>query len=161
MAHQTNRVGMSETRGHEECSFLLKMARPSTYDPKLSEKVDEYLESCGSNNLKLPQVADFARFIGISRDTAYEWASKHPEFSDTIKKIKDYQRIDLINNGLYSSKEVSATMAIFLLKVNHGMIETERKQLVGENNGPVEIRIVEDDENRITDKKLSETAVDL
>jgi len=97
--------------------------QPTKYTPEVNQKVDEYLQTCGSHNLKLPQVTDFARFIGISRDTAYEWVSKHPEFSDTIKKIKDFQRIDLINNGLYASKEVSAAMAIFLLKAIHKLNE--------------------------------------
>jgi hypothetical protein len=34
---------------------------------------------------------------------------------------------------MYGGKEVNSTMAIFLLKANHGMIETEKKMLVGEN----------------------------
>lgn len=31
-------------------------------------------------------LAAFAGLIGASRDTIYEWASVHPEFSDAIKK---------------------------------------------------------------------------
>lgn len=115
--------------------------RPSKYSLELAKEIDNYLETCGSHNLKLPQVTDFARFIGISKDTIYKWADKYEDISDAIKKIKDLQEVELINNGLYSSKEVSSTMAIFLLKTNHNYIETEKRVLMGEDGGPIKVYI--------------------
>lgn len=106
--------------------------RVDEYKPEYCRKVDEYLETCGSHNLKLPQIADFAKFIGYNRDTLYKWEKDHEDFKHALDKIRQEQEIDLVNNGLYASKEVSAAMAIFLLKANHGMIETEKKVFEGD-----------------------------
>ena len=50
----------------------------------------------------------------------------HPEFLNAIKRLKTYQKYKLINDGLYGGKKVNTAMAIFLLKVNHGMVETSK-----------------------------------
>lgn len=108
------------------------MVRQDEYKEEYCQQVDEYLKTCGSHNLQLPQVAGFAKYIGYNRDTLYKWEKDHPEFKEALDKVRQEQEIDLVNNGLYASKEVSAAMAIFLLKANHGMIETEKKIMEGD-----------------------------
>lgn len=116
--------------------------RPTKYNPILIDKVDEYLEMCGREQTKLPKKKEFAVLNGFSDENIAEWTAKYPEFSRAIKKIEAYQENQLIDDGMYGGKEVNASMAIFLLKANHGMIETERRELVGKNGEPLSISFI-------------------
>jgi len=99
--------------------------RPTDYDQEQAETAAEaYLQTCGREQTKLPKVTEFYRLLGITRETGSQWQKEHPEFSDTCKKIMDIQQEELIDDGLFGGKEVNASMAIFLLKANHNMIET-------------------------------------
>lgn len=103
-----------------------KVGRPSKYDLKvISPKVDEYLASCTSENMKLPTVEGLALHLGVNKDTLYEWNKKHEEFSDYLKKIADQQKENLINQGFYGGREVNGSMGIFLLKAIHGLREND------------------------------------
>ena len=124
------------------------MARPTSYDSSMIQKANTYIDSCGREATELPTVEGLAEYLGVARDTIYEWIKpehKYDEFSDTIKRIAEKQKNQLINDGLYGGKEVNQAMAIFLLKVNHGMIEKtavdvtsngKRIPLIGEDNVP-------------------------
>jgi hypothetical protein len=107
--------------------------RPSEYDPAVLEEVDKYLETTGREQTKLPKLTEFYRHIGISKQCADEWKDKYPEFGDACKKIEERQMESLIDDGLYGGKEVNPGMAIFLLKVNHKMVEVERKEHTGKD----------------------------
>ncbi len=108
------------------------MARPTKYDPSLINKIPEYFNNVGREQTMLPTRYGFAKFIGVNDDTLVEWEKKYPAFSAAIKEIDDLQKEQLMNDGLYGGKEVNSTMAIFLLKANHGMIETEKKIIEGD-----------------------------
>jgi DNA-packaging protein gp3 len=98
--------------------------RPTLYDEETVRiKADEYMKMCGREQTRLPKLTEFYRELGISRECANEWQEKYPNFGDTCKKIMDVQQEELIDDGLFGGKEVNSTMAIFLLKVNHGFIE--------------------------------------
>ena len=109
------------------------MGRPSKYDPKFIDEIDNYLQTCGREQTKLPTKEEFAQTIGVDDETLDNWSKVHSEFLGAIKKITRAQKVQLINDGIYGGKEVNATMCIFLLKANHGMIETERHLFEGEN----------------------------
>lgn len=117
--------------------------RPTKYDPSFVQKVDEYLDSIRGNdgNFKegvLPGVEDFAVYLGVDDDTINTWSKarekdengnktkklKYPEFSAAIKRLKSIQKRQLVNDGLYN-KGANSIFAMFLLKANHGMIETQ------------------------------------
>jgi len=55
------------------------VGRPTKYDPEICEDVLEYMRQGDS------KVAVAAK-IGISRETLYDWARTHKDFSDTIKR---------------------------------------------------------------------------
>ena len=115
-----------------EIVILENMARPTLYSDDVIQKANEYIASCGREATELPTVEGLAEYLGVARDTIYEWIKPehgYTEFSDTIKRIEEKQKNQLINDGLYGGKEVNQSMAIFLLKANHGMIETERRLL--------------------------------
>jgi len=109
--------------------------RPTLYTEDILSKTKEYLDSCEDTeieresgqrteyrlNVKLPTVQGLAVYLGVSRDTIYEWASKHPEFSDTIELLQAEQADKLINQGLAGN--YNSTIAKLMLSSNHGMRE--------------------------------------
>lgn len=128
--------------------------RPTKYTPSFIPQVDEYLSSCGREQTKLPKKSEYARFIGVDDTTLDEWAKKYPEFSLAIKKIEQSQQEQLMDDGLYGGKEVNSAMAIFLLKVNHGMKETSVVENVGKDGAAQEINI------KITEEKYEHKSSD-
>lgn len=110
--------------------------RPTKYVPEvIYPKIEEYITSCGREQTSLPSIEGLALHLNVNPDTLYEWASKYPEFSDAIKKILTKQKKQLMDDGMYGGKEVNAGMAIFLLKVNHGLKEDQgniKKRIVAE-----------------------------
>ena len=108
---------------------MVKIGRPTDYSPDLIRRVGEYLDNLRNPERfkkHLPTKYGFAQYIGVNEDTLNEWTKKYPDFSAAIKEIEKTQQVQLMNDGLYN-KDANATMAIFLLKANHGMIETERR----------------------------------
>jgi len=73
--------------------------------------------------MALPTIEGLAIHLNVTSDTIRQWAKKYKEFSLTIKGIADKQKEQLMNDGMYGGKEINQAMAIFLLKVNHGMKE--------------------------------------
>lgn len=122
--------------------------RPSAYQPQFIETAKAYIASCGREATELPTIEGLSLAIGVDDTTLLAWADaknedgslKNPEFLATIKDLKSAQKAQLVNDGLYGGKEVNSSMAIFLLKANHNMVETERRMLVGEKGAePVQI----------------------
>ena len=110
--------------------------RPTKYEPEsIFPKIERYIAMCGTQNHKLPTIEGLAITLGVSRETIYSWSEQYPEFSDTIKTILDLQKVQLMDDGMYGGKEVNSTMAIFLLKVNHGMKENDPSTLQQINVG--------------------------
>ncbi len=103
--------------------------RPSKYDPSMIVKALEYIDSCGREATEIPTMEGLALTLEVDDTTILKWGEDNLEFLATIKKLKAKQKKQLMNDGLYGGKEVNSTMAIFLLKVNHDMIETERRLL--------------------------------
>ena len=102
--------------------------RPTKYKPQVFNQIKAYLALCGRENTSLPTIEGLANYLDITSETIREWAKIYPEFSLTIKKLADKQKQQLMDDGLYGGKEVNAAMAIFLLKVNHGMLENPMGQ---------------------------------
>lgn len=112
--------------------------RPTKYIPEvIFPKVEEYILSCGKEQTELPSIEGLAIALDINTDTINEWTKIYPEFSASIKKLAYKQKKQLMDDGLYGGKEVNAAMAIFLLKVNHGMKENDPSTLVQVNVQPI------------------------
>ena len=118
--------------------------RPTDYNENVIPKLVEYILSCSREQTELPTIEGFAEKLDVDPDTIDNWCKAHLEFFGAIKKLKAKQKNQLINDGLYGGKEVNQAMAIFLLKANHGLIETERKEIGGIDGGKLIIEIVED-----------------
>ena len=97
--------------------------RPTLYTPQVIVEMNEYLQEAIPQNMKIPTIEGIALKLGISRDTLYEWAKKHKEFSDTLEELKMRQKESLTEIGIFGGKEINAAIVALLLKVNHGMSE--------------------------------------
>ena len=63
--------------------------------------------------------------LAVNKTTLYEWAKKHKKFSNAIRKIKAFQKKQLVNDGIYGGKEINASIIKLLLQSNHGMRERQ------------------------------------
>ncbi len=116
----------------------MTIGRPTEYSEEYIAKVDEYLaqqvdeeykrtktESSASSSyehrirVKLPTVEGFARFLGVSKKSLYNWKDTHPDFLHALEKIEIEQKERLICYGL--SGDYNSTIAKLILSANHGM----------------------------------------
>lgn len=70
--------------------------------------------------VKIPTKGGLAKYLGVHRDTLYEWSKVHPEFSDIMEELGAEQEDRLINKGL--SGDYNPTIAKVLL-TKHGYRE--------------------------------------
>lgn len=105
--------------------------RPTKYGEMTQKLADAYLELCRDKVPMIPWIEELADQLDVDDATIVNWAAtddqgepKHPQFFATYKKIVNLQKLRLKQAGMMSAKP---TMPIFLLKVNHDMVETERK----------------------------------
>jgi hypothetical protein len=115
----------------------MKVGRPTKLTPQTYSQIEEYIKSCGREQTQLPTLEGLARYLNVNTDTIQEWSKKNKDFSVSIKRILERQKEQLMNDGMYGGKEVNAAMAIFLLKVNHGMKENDPSTLVQVNVQPI------------------------
>lgn len=106
------------------------MSRPVEYNQEYVENAKKYLESCIDRpadkdsdikaSVKIPTIEGLAVYLGINKDTVYDWEKKYDEFSVVISKLRGEQADRLINNGLSGS--YNPTIAKVLL-TKHGYRE--------------------------------------
>jgi len=101
-----------------------KLRRPPSFTnaDELEEKIIEFFAYCKEVNDPINFVG-LAVFLGVCRDTLFEYGKGtydhiDPEFSDTIKKAKDFIENEKWKKALKG--EYHASVAIFDLKNNHG-----------------------------------------
>jgi len=83
---------------------------------------------------RLPNIAGFARYLGISRVTVYDWAEKNKEFSYIVEDILAEQEQRLLLNGITGTYNSSISK---LLLSKHGY--ADRSELTGKDGGPIEV----------------------
>lgn len=65
----------------------------------------------------IPSIAGLACYLGVARETIYDWRDKDTEFSDIVKGILAMQERQLLNGGL--SGDYNATISKLVLS-KHG-----------------------------------------
>jgi len=115
------------------------MGRPTKYNQEMLEKAKHYLENYEEMGDKIPSIDGLAFFLEIHRDTVYDWA-KHEDkkdFSDTLERINNKQKIVLLNKGL--SGEFNSNITKLALG-NHGFSDKHQQELSGPEKGPIELK---------------------
>ena len=121
------------------------------YPSDIVEQTRAYIDSCSMEQMEIPTVEGLALLLDVNDDTLVEWAKIHDDFKHVYDRLKMKQKVQLINGGAFGGKDVNGSMFIFLLKANHGMIETEKKMLVdGEGNALVGLIQVNESHKSLT-----------
>lgn len=99
--------------------------RPTDYDATvIGEAVISYIGDC-KQQFYLPTIAGLAVELSVSRDTIYEWAKHHPEFSDILEQLKALQESMLIQNGLKNEYNSTITKLMLTKHGYHDKQETD------------------------------------
>lgn len=115
------------------------VGRPSKFNAGMIEKAKDYYSLCSGKKdgkKRMPFMEELAIMCDVNDDTLYEWMSLNEEFSETISKLKTLQKLRVIQQG-FGAK--NPTFPIFMLKANHGMMETEKQVLVQDRDVKVSI----------------------
>ena len=111
-----------------------KWGRPTKYRSHYPGIVHGYID-LEIKARRIPWVEDVCEIFKTSRETLGNWGKKHPSFFDAIKRLKTVQEKSLKIQGMTKQ----AAMPIFLLKSNHGYIETDRLEHTGADGEPLEV----------------------
>ena len=101
---------------------MAPIGRPTKYGSELQAKAKDYVEACFKESTT-PYIEELALLLDVNDDTIVEWSKEHDEFSATIKRLKMLQKLNFKRDAI--EKRIQPTMAIFLLKANHGLNEKE------------------------------------
>lgn len=111
--------------------------RPTAYRKEFTALVYDYAENPKKYDDPVPTIEGACCEIGISKQTAYSWGEKHPEFLDALEALKHEQARLLQKYGLLN--KTNAVITKLMLSANHGMAErSEQKQ---EQSGNVTVTI--------------------
>lgn len=133
-----NQLSVGNSATH--CSYCENRA-------KINSKINLYIEQCQGNvdgKLKMPYLEELCMILGIHVDTITDWMNPNvnhdhecSELVRAYKTIKMLQKLRLLQTTLTTTP----TGAIFQLKANHGMVETEKTLIAGVNNEPMKYEI--------------------
>lgn len=113
------------------------VGRPLKYTSveDMQRDIDKYFAECDEKG-KPYTVSGLAYALGTNRQTIINYESKE-EFFDTVKRAKE--KIELFNEEMLYSKDVSTTGVIFNLKNNYGW--KDKQEIEAEVNSEVKIKI--------------------
>ncbi|MBI4080441.1 MAG: hypothetical protein HY430_01570 [Candidatus Levybacteria bacterium] len=113
---------------------MTKRGRPTEYTTDLPDKLRSYTKDCLSKQ-RIPWIEEFCNNNEISDRTLRDWCKAHDELGKAREHLMMVQR--MILKQLCISKGTHAAGPIFLLKANHGFIETEKVQHTGPEEEPL------------------------
>lgn len=104
----------------------------------LSAKIEEYFNLCEIQG-KTPLQIGLAVHLGISKNTIVNYKyhrQKAPKISELFRSANDRLELRMTDRLLDSDRPVRE---IFLLKANHGLIETSNVNHGGQSQNPIQI----------------------
>ena len=113
---------------------MAKRGRPTEYTEDLPDKLRAYAKDCLSKK-RIPWLEEFCHMNEVSERTLRDWNKTYDEMLDAHDYLMMIQK--MILKQLCISK--GGAGPIFLLKANHGMIETDRIQHSGDDVEPLNI----------------------
>lgn len=82
----------------------------------------------GKLRVRLPKIESLALYLGVNKDTLYEWAKHHVEFSDALQRIREMQAERLIDRALEGTYNHVISK---LLLHNHGYSDKTETEVSG------------------------------
>lgn len=141
--------------------------RPVEYNDQVVKRATDYVNECEDkeeqvvtgesekftsykNKLKvnLPTIEGLAVYLGIHKDTVYDWEKKYPEFSDVLHTLRAKQIRELFNKGL--AGDYNPIIAKLLLN-KHGYTEKSETKHSGEIANPSSL-----DVDKLSDQAIRE-----
>lgn len=95
---------------------------------------------------EIPYVEECAeKILDINDDTLNEWTKEYTAVSAAIKRLKRKQKLQLQRDGLHN--RVNTGMAIFLLKANHNLRESQHIDHTsdGDKINGIDLQVVNDE----------------
>jgi len=115
--------------------------RPSKFN---DDRAQQAIEAARQSKSK----AGCARAAGVDPKAIQRWEEKNPEFTTPAGETREFRhafadaRADgetvLVQGGLRNDN-VDTSMAKFLLSTSFDYIETEKREIMGEDGGPVKV----------------------
>lgn len=102
----------------------------------------------------VPFMEGLATVLDCDEDTITNRAKDDPKFGAIVKSLKRKQRLNLMGRLLTPSNMYSPRGVMFLLNVNHGMIETQRSEIA--NPDGKTFSVTSDNFNKLDDKQLTD-----
>lgn len=119
---EERRLWEQELRRRREAKGESAAGRPSKYRPEMADKAAQ-LARLGATDEEMME------YLGIAKDTFYQWRAKFPEFSDAVKLNKEAAD-DRVEESLFKQATTgNVTAAIFWLKNRRGADWRDRREL--------------------------------
>ncbi len=118
---------------------MAKVGRPTKYTPEMPDRVLECLSEGKS-------VAQFARDLGVTRSTIYEWAHTRPEFSDALSRAQENSEAAWMDRieAMMTSRDVNVPLVKLYLANRFGWSDKTETAITGSGGGPIatEVKVV-------------------
>lgn len=112
------------------------MARPTEYKQEYCEQVIEHGKAGKS-------IAWMASFFDVNKDTIYEWAKVHPEFSDALTRAKAHSQAWWEDKGQAGMESPGFGASVWSRSMAARFPEDWREskgvELTGAKGGPVQV----------------------
>lgn len=101
------------------------VGRPTKYNAELQEEADAYLFNWMERDA-VPSRVGLCCYLGISKQTSYEWEKLYPEFLATLAAVDTLQEHTAVNKGI--TGEFNSTI-VKLVLANHGYSDKQAVDL--------------------------------
>jgi hypothetical protein len=132
-----------------------KLGQPSKYKPRYCKEIVQYfdvdpiiykditvadkngnsIEKTVEESVQIPMIYKFAKHIGISMPTMYEWCEKYPEFKEAYEMAKQMQLNVLVQNALRGN--YNAFFSFQMAKNMFGWRDKVEQEITGANGGAI------------------------
>lgn len=92
------------------------VGRPTKYNDELQEQADDYLFNWSDRDA-VPSRVGLCCYLGISKQTSFEWEKLYPQFLATLAAVETLQEHTAVNKGI--TGEFNSTI-VKLVLANHG-----------------------------------------
>lgn len=103
------------------------IGRPTKYNQEVQDQADRYIYEWSDIGDTVPSRVGLCCFIGIHKDTSYEWEKRYPAFSDTCKVVDALQEHTALNKGISG---VFNAQIVKLILANHGYSDKVQTDVV-------------------------------